>query len=195
MVCFCLCFSGVAVTSTSNEDWKWGELLRPTDGWCFCLRALLWKPQQNDGRYWDRLIIDTLTFKAASLCGGEWILHHILSTPHHRCLGGAAASVSAGCRVKACGSAEGSQPGKTNCFVSFVSFIHSWEEGLWSEDSLSHGLAAFSAVQSQCLSLGVCWRCAALPPPLSVGQLGPGCVGCCCMLRERESVWKLCRRG
>lgn len=30
----------------------------------------------------------------------------------------------------------------------------------------------------------------ALPPPLAMGQLVPGCVGCCCMLRERESVQK-----
>lgn len=46
-----------------------------------------------------------------------------------------------------------------------------------------------------CLS-AMAFRCPpeALPPPLSMGQLGPGCVGCCCMLRERESVRKKIKR-
>lgn len=61
-------------------------LLRPRDEHCFCLRPLLRKPQQTDGRYRDLLITDTLTFKAVSLslCGEEWILHHILSAPHNQ---------------------------------------------------------------------------------------------------------------
>lgn len=42
-------------------------LLRPTDGCCFCLRALLRKLQQTDGGYRDLLKTDTLTFKAVFL--------------------------------------------------------------------------------------------------------------------------------
>lgn len=70
--CYAICDKGrvVAIISLSLcvfHELLRADLLRPTDGCCFCLRTRVRKPQQTDGRYWDLLIKHTLTFKALSL--------------------------------------------------------------------------------------------------------------------------------
>ena len=89
-------------------------LLRPRDEHCFCLRPLLRKPQQTDGRYRDLLITDTLTFKAVSLslCVERNESYTTSCQPHIIRLLQKKKTARNQQSTKKCGPGEGSKPQK-----------------------------------------------------------------------------------
>lgn len=187
------------LTSCCHIYSQWIYLLRPSDKCCFSLTALLRKPQQTDGRYRDLLITDTLTFKAVSLCG-----ERMNPTPHP--VNPTSSRPSTRLLQKKRKRKE-KRSNKKNINVGQAEYWKVEKNALWklrsTQNPVYFSCSYFSNVffffsETVPLPVPQWWRYCppkALPPPLSVGQLGPGCVGCCCMLRERETVWKLCRRG